>query len=148
VKKKRFSVEQIVAILKQAELGIPRTDPPGIMQRWNRGAEGLFGYTEAEAIGRPITIFVPDELRDEEKEILRRAEKGEHVRCPGTGGQDLAIAGRSLVTYLAVSRGDGTTLSISTVTRPLVFSSASRAQVSISAVPWAGLGPFSKTRVT
>ena len=38
VKRKRFSVEQIVAVLKQAELGMPvGADAPG----WNLGADVL-----------------------------------------------------------------------------------------------------------
>ena len=29
---------------------------------WNAGAERIFGYTEAEAVGQPITILIPPEF--------------------------------------------------------------------------------------
>ena len=41
---------------------------------WNAGAQHLFGYTEAEAIGHPITILIPPELRGEENTILEKLE--------------------------------------------------------------------------
>ena len=51
----------------------------GIIQTWNASAERLFGYTAAEAIGRPVTIIIPPDRQDEEKEILRRIRAGERV---------------------------------------------------------------------
>ena len=35
-----------------------------VIVSWNAGAERIFGYTEAEAVGQPITILIPPELRD------------------------------------------------------------------------------------
>jgi PAS domain S-box-containing protein len=51
----------------------------GIITSWNRGAQTLFGYTAAEAIGENIMILVPPELRQEESTILARIKKGEMV---------------------------------------------------------------------
>src|SRR6202035_5555422 len=33
----------------------------GIITSWNRAAEGLYGYTAAEAIGQPVTLIMPPE---------------------------------------------------------------------------------------
>jgi PAS domain S-box-containing protein len=58
---------------------------------WNAGAERIFGYTEAEAVGQPITILIPPELRDEENRILARLRAGgqiehyETIRVTKTG---------------------------------------------------------------
>ena len=51
----------------------------GVIQSWNAAAERLFGYSSAEAIGRPVTIIIPPDRQDEEKEILRRIRAGERV---------------------------------------------------------------------
>jgi PAS domain S-box-containing protein len=51
----------------------------GIITSWNAGAERLFGYTAAEAIGQPIMLIVPPERREEELSILGRIRNGERV---------------------------------------------------------------------
>jgi PAS domain S-box-containing protein len=39
----------------------------------------VFGYAPGEAIGRPITIVIPEDRQDEETEILRRIRRGERI---------------------------------------------------------------------
>ena len=51
----------------------------GVISSWNTGAQRMFGYTAAEAIGQPITIIIPPELHEEEMEILRRLRTGERI---------------------------------------------------------------------
>ncbi|MBZ9775002.1 PAS domain S-box protein [Mesorhizobium sp. CO1-1-8] len=46
---------------------------------WNHGAERLFGYTAEEAIGRSVTMLIPDDHQDEEPRILERIRRGERV---------------------------------------------------------------------
>lgn len=44
---------------------------------WNRGATDLFGYTPPEAVGMPLLVLVPEELRERHERGLRRfAETG------------------------------------------------------------------------
>lgn len=38
-------------------------DAGGKIQFWNRGAERIFGFTEAEAIGQSLDIIIPEPLR-------------------------------------------------------------------------------------
>jgi PAS domain S-box-containing protein len=54
-------------------------DLDAVITSWNIGAERIFGYTEAEVIGRPITILIPSELRKEEHKILEKLRTGGRV---------------------------------------------------------------------
>jgi PAS domain S-box-containing protein len=38
-------------------------DVGGMIRFWNRGAERIFGYSPAEALGRSLDIIIPEELR-------------------------------------------------------------------------------------
>jgi PAS domain S-box-containing protein len=51
----------------------------GIITSWNPGAERLFGYSAAEAIGRPMQMLMPPDRIDEEARILERLARGESV---------------------------------------------------------------------
>jgi PAS domain S-box-containing protein len=54
-------------------------DPNQIIRTWNPGAERLYGYTAAEAIGSPLAILCPDELHDEQAGLYARTIAGEPV---------------------------------------------------------------------
>ena len=58
----------------------------GVISAWNAAAERMFGYTEREAIGQPITTIIPPDLHDEEHGILRRLRAGERVEHYETVG--------------------------------------------------------------
>ncbi|MEB3229486.1 MAG: PAS domain S-box protein [Leptolyngbyaceae bacterium] len=49
----------------------------GIITSWNAAAEQLFGYTNAEAVGQPITLLFPPERHREEQEILKCIKQGD-----------------------------------------------------------------------
>ena len=40
------------------------SDRDGIIRLWNRAAEGMFGYTEEEAIGQSLDLIIPDRQRE------------------------------------------------------------------------------------
>ncbi|MDQ3746142.1 MAG: PAS domain S-box protein, partial [Acidobacteriota bacterium] len=70
---------RLAAIVELSDDAIISKDLTGQVTSWNAGAERLFGYAEAEAVGQPITIIVPPELREEEEDILRRLRAGERI---------------------------------------------------------------------
>ena len=39
-------------------------DAEGVIRLWNRGATRIFGFTEAEALGRSLDIIIPERLRE------------------------------------------------------------------------------------
>lgn len=70
---------RLASIVESSDDAIISKDLDGIIVTWNRGAERIFGFTEAEAIGQSISILVPAEFRAEEESILRGARVGETI---------------------------------------------------------------------
>ena len=48
-------------------------DPQGIIRLWNRGAEVLFGFTAAEAVGATLDLIIPPKLRSAHDSGFRHA---------------------------------------------------------------------------
>jgi len=67
------------AIVESSDDAIISKNLDGVIVSWNRGAQRIYGYTEEEAVGKPITILVPRELVDEEDKILERVRAGESI---------------------------------------------------------------------
>ena len=67
------------AIIESSEDAILSKDLAGLILSWNRGAERLFGFTSEEAVGRPVTIIIPLDRRDEEPAILEKIHRGERI---------------------------------------------------------------------
>src|SRR5688572_11965070 len=70
---------RLAAIVESSDDAIVSKSLDGIITSWNKGAERIFGYTEAETIGKPVTILIPPERLDEEPKILARLRRGERV---------------------------------------------------------------------
>jgi PAS domain S-box-containing protein len=67
------------AIVESSNDAIIAKTLDGVISAWNGAAERMFGYSAHEAIGRPVTILIPPDLHDEERDILRRVRAGEQV---------------------------------------------------------------------
>jgi PAS domain S-box-containing protein len=65
----KFRLAAIVDSSDDAIIGKTLAD---VITSWNKGAERIFGYTEAEAIGRSIAMLLPDGSKEEDPAILRR----------------------------------------------------------------------------
>ncbi len=50
-------------IVRQAPDAILFADSQGIIRFWNDGAERIFGWPAAEAVGRPLDLIIPEKLR-------------------------------------------------------------------------------------
>src|SRR5579884_2686955 len=69
----------LAAIVESSDDAIITKNLDGIITSWNKSAERTFGYTAEEAIGRPITLLIPEDRQDEEPNILARLRRGERV---------------------------------------------------------------------
>jgi PAS domain S-box-containing protein len=52
-----------MALARDASDAIIYADSEGVIRFWNHGAERIFGFAEAEALGRPLDIIIPERLR-------------------------------------------------------------------------------------
>jgi len=77
----RAEVDQLrlVAIVESSDDAIISKTLDGIITSWNLAAERMFGYSSQEAVGKSITLIIPEELRNEEVMILSKLRKGEHI---------------------------------------------------------------------
>jgi PAS domain S-box-containing protein len=92
---------RLAAIVESSQDAIVSKTLDGVIRTWNAGAERLFGYKAEEAVGRPITLIIPPDRLDEEKEILARLTRGERIEHYET--VRVAKDGRQLDISLTIS---------------------------------------------
>jgi PAS domain S-box-containing protein len=71
--------ERLAAVVDFSDDAIISKTLQGVITSWNRGAEKVFGYSAAEAIGQPFRMLIPPERAEEETDILERMARGESV---------------------------------------------------------------------
>jgi len=84
-------LSQLGSIIESSSDAIIIHTMDGVIVNWNRGAEGVYGYSAREVLGRPRSLLVPPDQLDELPriiEVLRRGERIElyetvHVRKDG-----------------------------------------------------------------
>jgi PAS domain S-box-containing protein len=74
-----LSIADLRALIDSSDDAIISKTLDGVVTFWNRGAERIFGWTPAEAVGRHITLVIPDDRRAEEEDVLARIRRGERV---------------------------------------------------------------------
>ncbi|UOE47913.1 PAS domain-containing sensor histidine kinase [Mucilaginibacter sp. SMC90] len=78
----RIAVEKqgvLAAIIDTSDDTILSKTLEGIITSWNKAAVKMFGYTEAEAIGKHISLIIPPDRLDEESYIIGEVSKGNKV---------------------------------------------------------------------
>ena len=73
------STQLLAAIVESQTEAIMSTALDGSIQTWNVGAEKMYGYTAAEAIGMPLAELVPPGLEHEPPELWARLARGDQV---------------------------------------------------------------------
>jgi PAS domain S-box-containing protein len=63
------------AIAEAASDAVIYAGRDGVIVLWNRGAELLFGYPAAEAVGQSLDLIIPERLRSGHWQGFHRASK-------------------------------------------------------------------------
>ncbi|MBV9573229.1 MAG: PAS domain S-box protein [Acidobacteriales bacterium] len=71
--------ERLAAVVESSDDAIISKTLQGIITAWNHGAEKMFGYSAAEAIGQRMLMLIPEERLDEEASILERINRGQTI---------------------------------------------------------------------
>src|SRR6185312_15627149 len=110
----------LAAIVSSSDDAIISKTLDGIVTSWNQGAQAMFGYTEAEAIGKHISLIIPANRIHEETVILENIRKGlkidhfETVRV-GKGGKEINIS----LTVSPIKNKNGQVIGASKVARDI-----------------------------
>lgn len=110
----------LAAIVESSDDAIIAKDLNGTILSWNAGAERIFGYTAAEAVGKPITLIIPEDRQDEEPSILQHIRRGGRIEHYETvrRHRDGHLIDISL-TVSPIRAGDGTVVGASKISRDI-----------------------------
>ncbi|MDP3705943.1 MAG: PAS domain S-box protein [Legionellaceae bacterium] len=79
-KKSEDAKAMLSALVEGSDEAIIGKDLQGIVFSWNKSAEDLYGYTEAEMKGSSIKKLFPADKQDEFDSIIQQIEHGEHIK--------------------------------------------------------------------
>jgi PAS domain S-box-containing protein len=106
---------RLAAIVESSSDGIMAVDPEGRMSEWNAGAEALFGYTAAEAVGQDLSLTAPDHERSEQLHRWAEAAAGRPQIYETFRQRKDGSRFRALLTLSPISSRDGSQLGVSTI---------------------------------
>jgi PAS domain S-box-containing protein len=111
---------RLAAIVESSDDAIIGKTLDGVITSWNRAAEKMFAYTADEAIGRHITLIIPEDRRKEEDDVLASITRGDRLEHFET--VRIAKNGRLVNVSLAVSpirNATGQVVGASTIARDI-----------------------------
>ncbi len=74
-----LAARALASIVESTDDAIISKSLDGVIQSWNDGAERLFGYSPAQAVGRHISLIIPPERLAEEDLIIESLKAGRRV---------------------------------------------------------------------
>jgi PAS domain S-box-containing protein len=114
------SLSKLSAIVESSDDAIIGKTLEGIITSWNKGAEQIYGYTEEEITGRPISILLPPNCPEELPMILGKIRRGEPVEHYET--ERVRKDGRIISAFLTVSpikNADGIVIGASAIAKDI-----------------------------
>jgi PAS domain S-box-containing protein len=112
--------ERLAAVVDSSDDAIIGKDMNGTINAWNHGAEKIFGYSAARAMGKPMVMLFPADHANEEAEILSRIRHGQSVEHFETvrvrnDGTKIVVS----VTISPIRDGSGGIVGASTIARDI-----------------------------
>lgn len=77
------SEERFRSVAEAANDAIISANTHGNIVSWNRGAQVMFGYSEEEILGKPLTLLMPERFRNAHEEGIKRASMTNERRIIG-----------------------------------------------------------------
>ncbi|MFL5303679.1 MAG: PAS domain S-box protein [Polyangia bacterium] len=96
-----LTARRLASIVECSDDAIIAKSLEGIIQTWNAGAEQVFGYTAAEAVGRHVSLVIPPERLPEEAHIIATLKAGRGISHLET--ERVRKDGRRILVSLTVS---------------------------------------------
>ena len=91
----------LAAIIESSDDAIISKHLNGIITSWNKGAENIFGYPEAEAIGQHISLIIPKDRLEEEEMIISQLRQGKRIEHYQT--KRVTKSGKEVILSLSIS---------------------------------------------
>lgn len=92
----------------------------GTITSWNAGAERLFGYSQEEAVGRSISLIIPEDRLHEEADIVASLRRGERIgRFETVRRTREGVSVHVDVTISPLRGADGTIIGASTIAQDI-----------------------------
>ena len=114
------ALNRLAAIVSSSHDAIVGWGRDKAITSWNPGAEKLYGWTEAEMLGRSIAELMPEEYRTESRQICERLEAGLPIELPDTLRRHKS--GRLLEVWVSsspIKSATGEILGASTISRSI-----------------------------
>jgi len=104
-----------------------------IITSWNKGAEQVYGYSAEEIIGKNASIFEPDNLKGEVKQLIEKIKQGEKIQRYETSRlkEDSTIINVS-VTLSPVLDSSGELVALSAIARDITENTKSKEALRLS----------------
>lgn len=110
----------LAQIVQSSEDAILSKTLDGRITSWNNGAEHIFGFSAAEAVGQHISILIPPERMDEEERIIAQLRAGRDIKHYETvrlrkGGTEIDVS----LSVSPIRDGDGKIVGASKIARDI-----------------------------
>ncbi|KKG09768.1 hypothetical protein EO98_17345 [Methanosarcina sp. 2.H.T.1A.6] len=119
-KKAEEKLQTLANALESSDDAIVTRSLDGSITSWNKGAEQIYGYLTEEVLGKNISMFEPETLKGEIKQLDEKIKQGERIRHYETLRlkKDGTIINIS-ITLSPVFNASGILVAISTVSRDI-----------------------------